>query len=310
MENDLTHPLSISLPSDTSSSNNHWVRLYDCCFCGPLIKFQSVHGHFRYFLRHWECTPCMPITVTILTVFCITVHFVSVVPHLSLPLALISCFLILFFGSIFLSTYFMASCMDPGFLPFTWIESRRFWYSWEEQLNGLAETSDQFEFARAQQNRPPGCSFSAAFGRYVIRADHICGWIGNWVGKRNHKQFMLFNFYGFWLGISLFVFKIIESKPSVLELPTAEKWMQLITMGVEALFGLSMIGVFVQLLTDLSQNRTKIQRMRNASGGQDYSCEESMREVCGEGSMICWICPRPAFDESLVIRDDDEHSMV
>jgi hypothetical protein len=199
--------------------------------------------------------------------------------------------------------------MDPGFLPFNWIESRRFWYSWEEQLNGLAETEEQLTFARAPENRPPGCSFSGAFGRYVIRADHICGWIGNWVGKRNHKQFILFNFYGFWLALCLFVAKMIENNPAMWDLEVAEKWMQIVMAGIEGLFGFSMICVFGQLLVDLGLNRTKIQRMRNERGGQDYSCEESMREVCGEGSMMCWICPVKAFDESLVIRNDDERSM-
>jgi hypothetical protein len=205
----------------------------------------------------------------------------------------------------------MAACMDPGFLPFNWVHSRRFWYSWEEQLNGLAETQDQFTFARDPQNRPPGCSFSTASGRFVIRADHICGFIANWVGKRNQKQFMLFNLYGFGLAVSLFVFKVVEKEPSLLNLPSTEKWLQLSTVALEVLFGCYMIAMFVQTLVDLGKNRTKIQRMRNEQGKRgEYSCEESMREVCGEGKMIWWICPTPAFDESLVISDDQSIRML
>jgi hypothetical protein len=248
----------------------------------------------------------MPIAVTIMTLFCIAVHLVSVVPRISVAWAVISTILVLFFGALFLVTFFMASCMDPGFLPFTWVLTRRFWYSWEDQLNGLAVTSEQIIWARDPAHRPPGASFSAASGRFVLRADHICGWIGNWVGKRNHKQFILFNFYGFWLALTLVAFKFAERNPKLFDLPSGHKWAQLVAAGLEGLLGLSMLGVFGQNLADLANNRTKIQRMRNDRGLPGYTCEQSMREICGEGSRAKWIWPAPAFDRALVVGEGEE----
>jgi hypothetical protein len=198
--------------------------------------------------------------------------------------------------------------MDPGFLPFTWVRTKRFWYSWEEQLDGLAVTDAQFAFACAPENRAPGSSFSRTSGRFVIRADHICGWIGNWVGKRNHKQFMLFNFYGFWLALALFGSAFGQRGFSFSELPFALIAAELIAAALEVTMGLSMIAVFVGLLVDLGHNRTKIQRMRNFRGIPGYSCEQSMREVCGEDAIGWWICPTAAFNKDLVVRPDDEHT--
>jgi hypothetical protein len=198
--------------------------------------------------------------------------------------------------------------MDPGFLPFNWVETKRFWYSWEDQLNGLAVTSLQVSFARAPPNRPPGSSFSSSAGRYVIRADHICAWIANWVGKRNHKQFILFNFYGFWLGLSLLSFTVAETEPPLLSLKVTEIAILFLSLTMEGCCAFTMLAVFVQLLCDLLQNRTTIQRMRREKGTGAYTCGESMREVCGNDCCGWWLCPNRAFDRSLVIRDDGEHA--
>jgi hypothetical protein len=281
-----------------------WTEVNSCCCCGPLVRLTDTRGRRRYFLRHWECEPPILIMSSVLTAFCLGTYFICVVPEQSTGVAVFSSLFILFFASLFLYTYFAAACMDPGFLPFTWVHTQRFWYSWQEQLDGLAVTEAQFAFARS--HRAPGCSFSASSGRFVIRADHICGWIGNWVGKRNHKQFILFNFYGFWLGISICAFTFVQ--PPLFDLPRAVLIVELIAAGIGGVMGLSMLAMFGQLLADLAQNRTKIQRMRNVGGGGEYSCEESMREVCGEDGIGWWICPTAAFDERLVVRPDDEHT--
>jgi hypothetical protein len=119
---------------------------------------------------------------------------------------------------------------------------------------------------------------------------------------------MLLNFYGFWSGLTLLLFKIVENNPPLLEQPITQKCVQFAAGALEASFAVSMLAVFGGLLADLGQNRTKIQRMRNDQGISEYTCKQSMREVCGEGSIACWICPTPAFDESLVITDDDGQS--
>jgi hypothetical protein len=250
----------------------------------------------------------MPIAVSILTLFPVSAFAICGIRHFPL-LVLLPCLpIVTIFLFLFLYSYFSAVCLDPGLLPYNWIETRRFWYSWQDQLTGLATTPEQVAFAKIPENRPPGCSFSQAFGRFVIRGDHICGWVANWVGKRNHKQFMLLNLYGCLLAATLFGFSFAH-EPYLNKLPAWEVTLILVSGLFEAIFGLMMGSMFISTLVDLSLNTTKIQRMRQLSG-RSYGCMESMREVCGTGSIAGWFWPSPAFDETLVLGEDDVHEAV
>ena len=139
-------------------------------------------------------------------------------------------------------------------------------------------------------------------------------WISNWVGKRNHKQFMLLNLYGFIYCSLLFGFNFAV-KENFFNRKIHFFVLQIISGSMELMFGGMMICFFVQTLCDLGKNRTKIQRMRGEGGGESYSFVESMQEVCGTGPKCLWCCPTPAFDESMAVgydmppvEDQDENS--
>lgn len=293
--------------ADPDLEANHWEHVADCGCCGPLVKVKGIRKT-HYFLRHWDCAPGMPIFVSVLFIYTLFVHIIYVDRLLPIFGALISTILVLLFGIMFIWSYFAAVCMDPGFLPYNWTKTRRFWYSWQEQLNGIAMTREQVSFAKAPENRPPGCSFSGTAGRYVIRADHICGWIANWVGKRNHKQFMLLNFWGFLYTITLFSSFWFQTVP--IEKLGLTTLLLEVTAGV---FELSFMCILFMMgtasLCDLMKHRTKIQRMRNEQNDTDeFTCEESMRVICGSSSKCMWFIPTPAFDQTLVITEEDEQS--
>lgn len=63
-------------------------------------------------------------------------------------------------------------------------------FTLDELKSGTAVTSEQIEWAR-KQRRPQRVRFSAASGYYIIRGDHICQYINNWVGLYNHRWFIL-----------------------------------------------------------------------------------------------------------------------
>ena len=292
---DPDHHLSITSPPE-----NRWEVVAGCCCCGPLARLHGGRSNY-YFLRYWHCNPCMPaITVPILALFPLGVHLGLVVPRSPFYLNIISIILVCFFGIMFCWSYYAAACSNPGFLPYNWIETRRAWYSWEELLGGTAVTREQAMFAKDPQNRPPGCSFSTSFGRYVIRADHICGWIANWVGKCNHKQFMLMNMWGPLYAFSLFAF-IWGQKNMFKDIPFHILVVELVAGIIEISFGFTMGGMGAMALIDLCKHRTKIQRMRHEKGDtRNYTFEQSMREICGNDRKCKWFIPTPAFDEKMV----------
>ena len=94
--------------------------------------------------------------------------------------------------------------------------------------------------------RPPGASHCGTCDNCVLNYDHHCGFVNNCIGKRNHKYFYLFLFFGSLTGVYCAVCQIITiikvyiASPKGLyrELWHDNKW----------LFLLSLIVMFLSLL--------------------------------------------------------------
>mmetsp|Transcript_35744 Transcript_35744/g.95797 ORF Transcript_35744/g.95797 Transcript_35744/m.95797 type:complete len:317 (+) Transcript_35744:49-999(+) len=52
-------------------------------------------------------------------------------------------------------------------------------------------------------DRPERAHHCSQCGRCILRMDHHCPWVGNCVGWRNHKYFLLLNFWSFWASLVL-----------------------------------------------------------------------------------------------------------
>lgn len=298
-----------------------WKVKHSLCCCGPYVEVSIPHSRRkRYFLRGWECKPFMPIVVVILILFTTISHFVCFFPHQYIAAQIITPIFIAFFLVLFVWSYFAAVCMDPGYLPYNWIQTKKYSYTWQEQLSGLAVTNEQFNFALTKENRPPKCSFSHSAGRYVIRADHICGWVANWIGKRNHKQFILMNLYGGLFALSLTTGPFFVKK--IFSLPLNLLFTGLFAFSLEISFAFSLLAMFGTNLVDLARNRTKLHRMRDEVNSSEQlnektelnetiyerkiSMKDSMQEVCGNSSCLSWLIPLPAFDDSLTIDENPD----
>lgn len=241
-------------------------------------------------------------------------------------------FLTIFLLVMFLWSFLYSACSDPGFLPFDWktLKQENEFGSvflvqkvgWRRQLSGLAINDDQIEYAK--KNCPPFATFSRSAGRFVVRADHICGWTGNWIGKRNHKQFILMTFWGSLMMINLFFFQFKYAKMKTKNIDGKKSFKYLFSMGIvgfflqffavllEPIFIILFLGEFCQSIRNIFKNTTKIKNMKKTSqkinGSNEiirYNIKKSFREICGNSSIFCMIFPFAAFDDELTIIDDE-----
>jgi hypothetical protein len=276
-------PEPVECPEDTK-----W-KIYSRCCGHPLALVMPTD---RLFCRHWEFFPCVPFFAALIIVFCYTIFVLGtcrLLPRASLVAA--SLIQVTLCTSLFTWAYFGAVCMDPGFLPYSWVMSRRLMYTWEEQLSGLAIRPDQLAFG--EEHKPAFASFSKQSGRFVIRGDHICGWIQNWVGKRNHKQFLLINFWGIVVTVSMIVWSLLASPKLEKGHSATHKWAIAATV-LEVVFAVFFLFMMTSACCDMAHGRTQIQRMKGENG-EDGRCSTSWKEIFGSGSPFLWLIPTPAF---------------
>ena len=279
-------------PEITYPLPTEWEVTTSCCCCSPCVR---VHADpERYFWGHWERFVCMPVFVSCISIFTLLVWVFLVYSEYKKTWMRIAAPIEIGFTLVmFAWSYFGASCMDPGYLPFDWVREKRLRYTWQEQLTGLGVRQDQIEFAK--NHRPRFASFSKSAGRFVIRADHICGWIANWVGKRNHKQFMLLLFYACLYTLALSTSRFLVSQPLEQCSPTLGFFADMCSF-LEIMISMILLANAISNCIQMASNRTTIESWKNIQNTEGRTFRE---EVCGSSPLLCWLCPIPAFSDDL-----------
>ena len=191
------------------------------CFCKmtyyPKIK--------KYFWGEWEFQPFMPGFVLFLIISSYIVGIIFCFPYFRFE-SIILIPVITFLFLMFLISYIQIIRIGPGYFPFYW-GAKQYLKAQnpgdvtgtlltQDQVipgddhsdlllgdngiicpkDGLMTSSEQYTWAH-QLKRPERAVLARSARRIVLRPDHLCDWTTVWIGKRNHKLFMLFNFYGF-----------------------------------------------------------------------------------------------------------------
>ena len=270
-----------------------------CCCEVAVIEYPNAisPGKKRYFWRHWEIRPIPLFVVPLPVLFCLAVYWAAVFPGMGTGMKVASVIEIHLFAVLFLVAFYMTMFLDPGFLAYNWSETQKEDPTWEEQLTYLAITPAQLRFVE-EHEAPKRACFSRTAGRFILRGDHMSDIAGNWVGKRNHKQFLLMLCYCTLLCASLFVWRFYpdvssKSRSSVLY------GFDITACIIEIVFGIICFGFgahhFVNLydgLTEIDMWKAK-RRRRNEIERDDAnksSCD-NFREVFGDDMFAWWICP-------------------
>lgn len=260
--------------------------------CG--IKYVYFPDLNKYFIGHWLVLPKFPIGVFTLSVSSYFVLFFFTMQFFNSPESVIVLAISFILLCLFLICFVMIIVVGPGYYPFSLLQDNGYPPT---QWNGIQTTQRQYMWVKVQ-GRPPRSTFSIAAHRYVIRPDHFCDWAASWIGKRNFKSFILFNFYGM-LYLSLFSIYIIRTLIILCTDLTNTKFIVIAIIYTILGCGFTLYTghFFVQSVIHSIQNITNYEIWH----GYDASCFNqgnwlaNMRDVFGQDSIWMWFCPSSPF---------------
>ena len=269
------------------------------CHLGPcrLAYFPAIN---TYFLNQWEVSilyPAIIIGLTLLAYIFGTWSLFTTTTGAT-KWALFAIGLIIYI--VWWIAYLNAMFRSAGYLPWYWYIEKREKYTYEEQMGGVITNRAQSDFCNSLE-RPERAILSTKARRIVLRADHICKWIGNWVGLKNYRYFFVqliwfvFLFLYFFLVI---IFEIVDMAQNGWE-TRAPRIMVLILFIPVFLFFIFFMIVFVRHIRYLVTNNTtvhelKSQRTHDFTNPYDLGCWQNCVETMGPAKYCpIWFLPIP-----------------
>ncbi|KAH0793430.1 DHHC zinc finger domain containing protein [Histomonas meleagridis] len=294
-----------------------WNHVCSCC-CGKcnMVYFPAIK---RYFCNQWECNPLYPCIVTIFISVSFAFALWGIIDFYTGGAMIAMITVTSFVYVVWIFAYYEAVCSSPGYLPFYWAVDKRQEYTLEQQWDGVVTNQKQFDFA-AYNGRPERGSFSVQARRLVLKADHICKWISNWVGLKNYRYFFTMVIWML-LYFIMFFADFIAVMVKMHNWQTRASVIGLIICAAPALgFSGFAIVIFRRHVRYLCRNTTtlqqfKVKKLKDKHNYYDLGCCRNIVEVMGPAKYCpIWFCPIPyhrewngfTWEKNAEPKDDDE----
>ena len=274
------------------------------CLCCKIFKIPLLH---QLFCGHWEVRPFFPIIFLMLSITSMIMLGIFVLPYFEIEGAIMLFVeLILFF--MYLLSYFRIIYDGPGYYPFyygtQYKPPENEIISPNDENNspsGIISNDQQLEWCTQRNEQPPRSILSKTARRFVLRPEHYSIWASSWIGKRNHKFFILHAFYGM-LYLGIFV---IYTSRRLTELFNDSFSIVCVVLSIlcvlAAVFFLVLLSYFISNIINISVNRTTWEQWNdvNVSSFNTGLCS-NIEDVFGSRKhFYCWICPSsPWVDKS------------
>jgi len=272
---------------------SEWERKCSCMGCN-VSYFPEIKS---YFFNQWELNCTFPIIVIILFLLSFICGLMSIFEALKdnkwkLHILIGFCVSFLFWAI----SYFTAMFRSPGYLPFYWAVEKRHEYTYEEQMDGIITRNEQFAFANCNE-RPERGSLSRQARRLVLKADHICTWLSNWIGLKNYRFFFLqlvwtFAVFVFWF---IIVYFQVNSYLKTKKFTTTTITMMVLILPDIGFFFFFM-KVFINHIRYVIHNDTTLYEFKRNTMTDDHNyydvgCCNNIEQTMGP----CYCCPLYLF---------------
>ena len=275
--------------------------------CLNIYKIQTSEGE-KKFLNHWEIRPIPVAIVNFIIISSFACYWFVFSQYLDLPNFMHILLFIL--NLLFLISYYMIIIESPGYLP-SYYPLNIYQQKQDEKskslikndfhsLKGYAVTTEEYRYGKSKQTFGRVGMFNMT-RRFVLRPDHFCGWTGSFIGKRNHKLFFLFNFWGM-IYCTIFSFECIFS--------IVNQFNNIILSEVDLVFSLMyfVAGTFFTFFTGNFAISTVIETWKDSTQYEKHSknsknknppkrnVKKNFEAIFGPvNKWYLWLVPIPAF---------------
>ena len=268
---------------ESSVESTQWVQFL-------LPFFWGIPDNGKIYCNFTRIKPSLHEVVCVVYVLDLIWWWKNVAPFLEGKFVLLKpIFTLFWFLAIF--SYEITRFRNPGYLPYNWSETKKNKFTTQELRDGIAIHADQIQYAKTH-DVPHRSWFSNKTGYFIMRADHDCGWLGAWVGLRNHRYFIMGLIYGT-IAISIW---FVTGVYVIYKGHIVSSWTFTIPLFLFS-FPVTCINILQAhtQITNLCRNIIFTEVLLNRAGMYSSGSKlEGWIEICGPLKWIlCWPCPVP-----------------